>query len=49
MRLPGDVLFAIGAVLMAVDFIMKLRPLYPMALDGLIFRRALPVSSPAAE
>jgi nitric oxide reductase subunit B len=26
LRLPGDVIFAIGAVLMAVDFIIKLRP-----------------------
>lgn len=29
MRLPGDVLFAAGAVLMAVDFVIKLLPLYP--------------------
>jgi nitric oxide reductase subunit B len=29
LRLPGDVLFAIGAVLMAWDFIVKLRPFYP--------------------
>jgi nitric oxide reductase subunit B len=29
MRLPGDVLFAIGALLMAWDFITKLAPLYP--------------------
>ena len=26
LRLPGDIVFAIGAVLMAVDFIVKLRP-----------------------
>jgi nitric oxide reductase subunit B len=29
MRLPGDVVFAIGALLMAWDFIIKLAPLYP--------------------
>jgi nitric oxide reductase subunit B len=29
MRLPGDVLFAMGALLMAWDFVVKLGPLYP--------------------
>jgi nitric oxide reductase subunit B len=29
MRLPGDVVFAAGALLMAWDFIVKLGPLYP--------------------
>jgi nitric oxide reductase subunit B len=29
MRLPGDVVFALGALLMAWDFIAKLRPLLP--------------------
>ncbi|MGA8759957.1 MAG: cbb3-type cytochrome c oxidase subunit I [Stellaceae bacterium] len=29
MRLPGDVVFALGALLMALDFIVKLRPLLP--------------------
>jgi nitric oxide reductase subunit B len=29
MRMPGDVVFAIGALLMAWDFIIKLGPLYP--------------------
>jgi nitric oxide reductase subunit B len=29
LRLPGDVLFAIGAILMAWDFLVKLGPLYP--------------------
>jgi nitric oxide reductase subunit B len=42
MRLPGDVLFALGALLMAWDFVVKLRPLYPAAFDRLIFRRPLP-------
>ena len=32
MRLPGDVVFAVGALLMAWDFIVKLRPLYPRAV-----------------
>jgi nitric oxide reductase subunit B len=51
MRLPGDVLFALGAVLMAWDFIVKLRPLYPQAVDRLIFRTrpALQPGSKAAE
>ncbi len=34
MRLPGDVVFALGAVLMSWDFIVKLRPLLPRALGG---------------
>ena len=51
MRLPGDVVFAIGALLMAWDFIVKLRPLFPQAVDRLIFRTPLPLSagSEAAE
>ncbi len=51
MRLPGDVVFALGALLMAWDFIVKLRPLYPQAVDRLIFRRPqpLPAGSQAAE
>ncbi len=31
MRFPGDVVFALGALLMAVDFIIKVRPLFPSA------------------
>jgi nitric oxide reductase subunit B len=42
MRLPGDVVFAAGALLMAWDFITKLRPLYPQAIDRVIFRKPLP-------
>jgi nitric oxide reductase subunit B len=38
MRFPGDVVFALGALLMAWDFIIKLRPIYPRALDRLMFR-----------
>ena len=29
MRFPGDVVFALGALLMAWDFLVKLRPLLP--------------------
>jgi len=29
MRMPGDIVFAVGALLMAVDFVIKLSPLYP--------------------
>ena len=43
MRLPGDVVFALGALLMAWDFIVKLRPLYPQAVDRLIFRKPPPL------
>jgi nitric oxide reductase subunit B len=38
MRLPGDVVFALGALLMAWDFIVKLRPLYPRLADRLLPR-----------
>jgi nitric oxide reductase subunit B len=36
MRLPGDVVFAIGALLMAWDFIVKLRPFYPQPIARLL-------------
>jgi len=36
MRLPGDVVFAFGALLMAWDFIVKLRPLFPRFVGRLI-------------
>ena len=49
MRLPGDVVFALGALLMAWDFIVKLRPLYPRGVDRLIFRRPLDASPEPAE
>jgi len=48
MRLPGDVVFAAGALLMAWDFVVKLRPLYPRGIDRLIFRTRLTVQ-PGAE
>jgi nitric oxide reductase subunit B len=34
MRLPGDVVFAIGALLMAWDFYVKLRPMMPRLVGG---------------
>jgi nitric oxide reductase subunit B len=34
LRLPGDVVFAVAAVLMAWDFMVKLRPLYPRLLGA---------------
>ena len=36
MRFPGDVVFALGALLMAWDFILKLRPLLPRLVVGLL-------------
>ena len=36
MRLPGDVVFAFGALLMAWDFIIKLRPLFPRFVARMI-------------
>jgi nitric oxide reductase subunit B len=36
MRLPGDVIFALGALLMAWDFVVKLRPLFPRFVEHLI-------------
>lgn len=35
MRLPGDVVFAAGALLMAWDFFVKLRPLFPRAASAM--------------
>ncbi len=48
MRLPGDVVFAAGALLMGWDFVVKLRPLYPRAIDRLIPRGPSPARSQAA-
>jgi nitric oxide reductase subunit B len=36
MRMPGDSVFALGAVFMAWDFIVKLRPLFPRFVARLI-------------
>lgn len=34
MRMPGDIAFALGALLMAWDFVLKLRPLFPRLIPG---------------
>jgi nitric oxide reductase subunit B len=34
--MPGDVVFALGALLMAWDFVLKLRPLFPRFIERLI-------------
>jgi nitric oxide reductase subunit B len=47
MRLPGDVVFAIGALLMAWDFTIKARPLLPRSV-GRWIPGAHPIESPAA-
>lgn len=44
MRMPGDIVFALGALLMAWDFIVKLRPIWPRYVERLI-----PGSSALAE
>jgi nitric oxide reductase subunit B len=36
MRFPGDVVFALGALLMAWDFIVKLRPIFPQFIERLL-------------
>jgi nitric oxide reductase subunit B len=36
LRLPGDVVFAIGALLMAYDFLIKLRPFFPRIAPDLV-------------
>ena len=43
MRLPGDVVFALGALLMAWDFIVKLQPLLPRMIARFIFRKSIPL------
>jgi nitric oxide reductase subunit B len=49
MRFPGDVVFAVGALLMAWDFIVKLRPLFPRFVERLIpGSRALPEAAGGA-
>lgn len=45
MRMPGDIVFALGALLMAWDFILKLRPLFPRFVARLI--PGVPVASQA--
>lgn len=47
MRMPGDIVFAIGALLMAYDFIIKLRPFFPrLARTNIIEDRPVTVTSP---
>jgi nitric oxide reductase subunit B len=41
LRLPGDVVFAVAALLMALDFLVKLGPLYPRFV-GWVIRRPVP-------
>jgi nitric oxide reductase subunit B len=47
MRLPGDVVFAVGALLMAWDFIVKLGPLYPSVAGLLRISPVRPHQQPA--
>lgn len=47
MRLPGDVVFAIGALLMAWDFVVKLGPLYPAVARRLQLPQLQPSQQPA--
>lgn len=44
MRMPGDALFAVAALLMAWDFLVKARPLMPRLLGG---ARTPPIAAPA--
>jgi nitric oxide reductase subunit B len=49
MRFPGDVVFALGALLMAWDFVDKLRPLFPRFVERLIpGSRVLPATAGGA-
>ena len=43
MRMPGDIVFALGALLMAWDFLVKLRPFFPRLIE-----RFIPGRQPAA-
>lgn len=36
MRMPGDIVFAVGALLMAWDFVIKLKPLFPQFIAGML-------------
>ena len=49
MRLPGDIVFAAGALLMAWDFIVKLGPLYPRLVGQITRRPVLPLPQAPAE
>jgi nitric oxide reductase subunit B len=43
MRMPGDIVFAVGALMMAWDFLVKVRPMLPRLLGG----EPAPVLEPA--
>lgn len=47
MRLPGDVVFALGALLMAWDFLVKLRPIYPRFVERSLRGATLPAATAA--
>ncbi len=47
MRLPGDVVFAIGALLMAWDFVIKVGPLFPRLARRLQVPTLEPSGQPA--
>jgi nitric oxide reductase subunit B len=49
MRFPGDVVFAIAALLMAWDFLLKLGPLYPRLVGRIIRRPVAPLHPYPAE
>ena len=45
MRLPGDVVFAVAALFMAWDFLIKLGPVYPRFVER-VTRRPIPHARP---
>ena len=52
MRFPGDVVFALGALLMAWDFLVKLRPIYPAFIERWLGDAAIslaPIASVVAD
>ncbi|HVO02109.1 MAG TPA: cbb3-type cytochrome c oxidase subunit I [Candidatus Cybelea sp.] len=48
MRFPGDVVFALGALLMAWDFLVKLRPIYPRFVARWLGGPAIPLAPSTA-
>lgn len=47
LRLPGDVVFALGALLMAYDFLIKLKPFFPKLTGKLVVEKPV-ISSNAS-
>jgi nitric oxide reductase subunit B len=45
LRLPGDVVFAVAALFMAWDFLIKLGPVYPRFVER-VTRRPIPYARP---